>query len=81
MQITDFGMVCTEEGQESLGTVGWQAPEVENAESGKTYDYKCDIFALGLIYIYLLTGDNPYFIEGKIENQLGNKEKIEILCN
>ncbi len=60
-KICDFGL-CTlkEKGCGSLGTTGWQAPELENSRAGEYYDSKVDIFALGLILLHLLNGKNLY---------------------
>lgn len=60
--IADFGLAekYSEKGDylfPKCGTVGYIAPEVY---LGKSYDYKVDIYALGVIMFLLLSGELPY---------------------
>ena len=60
--IADFGL-CTAKERDGtvLGTQGWMAPEIEYM-CGKKYNKKVDVYSLGLIYLQLLTNEQPFNI-------------------
>lgn len=48
-KIGDFGLVTDlNDTDEDVGTIGYTAPEVLN---GKVYDYKADLYSLGIVFI------------------------------
>lgn len=58
------------------GTIGWMAPEVYQSES---YDFKVDIWALGLIFGYTLSGGKHPFGHDPDERQRRIKKQKEIM--
>ena len=70
--ICDFGIakkMTYSRTNTSVGTIEYSAPEVFNINSkGKAkepYDYKCDVWSLGIITHILLTGISPFYSEQK----------------
>jgi len=68
LKLADFGISKALKNDEkdvtntgANGTSGWMAPEIYKKE--KRYDVRVDIFALGLIFSYILTGGNHPFGE------------------
>ena len=72
VKVTDFGLakqVTPTEGQEQpitttltiegspVGTVPYMAPE---QLEGKSVDFRCDIFAFGILLYELVSGSNPF---------------------
>lgn len=66
IKIVDFGLSAFKDEEAhcfvKCGTPGYAAPEVINAVSDKfiTYDTKCDIFSLGIIFFFMISGVMPY---------------------
>jgi serine/threonine protein kinase len=66
IKIVDFGLSAFMDDQPhcfvKCGTPGYAAPEVINSESDThiEYDTKCDIFSLGIIFFFMITGVMPY---------------------
>lgn len=66
IKIVDFGLSAYKDDQPhcfvKCGTPGYAAPEVINSSSESiiTYDTKCDIFSLGIIFFFMITGVMPY---------------------
>lgn len=68
-KITDFGLVKEEKESESqttmlgavIGTPGYMSPE-QRRDSSRV-DKRTDIYAIGAIYYYMLTGDSPAVIK------------------
>ena len=58
---------------ETIGTVYYLAPEVAKRDS---YDYKIDIWALGVIYYEMLAKIPPFFIEDAEEENTEDEEEI-----
>ena len=56
------------------GTPGYIAPEVLNH---KSYDSKCDIFAIGCIIYYLLVGDHLFYNKSDIKMSLLRNSRCE----
>jgi serine/threonine protein kinase len=61
--LADFGIAVTEcelkhEAMTSLGTLAYMAPE--QLQSGATIDVRTDIYALGVVFYELLTGQLPF---------------------
>jgi len=42
-----------------IGTMGWSAPEIQYNSNKNVYTYSSDIFAFGLIILYILFGQQP----------------------
>lgn len=66
IKIVDFGLSAYKDDLPhcfvKCGTPGYAAPEVINSHSDSliTYDTKCDIFSLGIILYFMITGVMPY---------------------
>lgn len=58
------------------GTRGWMAPELDEAER---YDTKVDIFPLGCVFAYTLTGGKHPFGDEVLSRSLRMKNKEEML--
>ena len=81
LKIVDFGLSAYKDDQPhcfvKCGTPGYAAPEVINCTSNSLipYDTKCDIFSLGIIFFFMITGVMPYdgadFMEVMANNKKG----------
>ena len=67
VKIVDFGLSSFVEVDEYLykrcGTPGFVAPEVINADKkdpNLRFSPKCDVFSVGIIFYFMLTGNIPY---------------------
>lgn len=66
IKFIDFGLStfldCENVIYKRCGTPGFTAPEVLNSSSKKplSYDCRCDIYSIGVIFYYLLSGFLPY---------------------
>lgn len=66
IKIVDFGLSAFKDELPhcfvKCGTPGYAAPEVINSASDQIilYDTKCDIFSLGIIFYFMITGVMPY---------------------
>ena len=66
VKLVDFGLATYQDVEEYLfkrcGTPGFVAPEVINAKKGINVKYstKCDVFSVGIIFFFMLTGKIPY---------------------
>jgi serine/threonine protein kinase len=66
LKLVDFGLATYQDVDEYLfkrcGTPGFVAPEVINAKRGANVHYstKCDVFSVGIIFFFMLTGKIPY---------------------
>jgi calcium-dependent protein kinase len=66
LKLVDFGLATYQDVEEYLfkrcGTPGFVAPEVINAKRGANVHYstKCDVFSVGIIFFFMLTGKIPY---------------------
>lgn len=58
------------------GTVGWLAPEL--CGGSETYDFKVDIFPLGCVFAYTLTGGKHPFGKDHFSRQHRITEKMEM---
>ncbi len=66
IKIIDFGLSRTSDGNELSSVVGspyYVAPEVLEGK----YDSQCDIWCIGVIMYFLLSGKPPFFHENKAE--------------
>ncbi len=83
LKLVDFGLATYADIDEYLfkrcGTPGFVAPEVINAAKGANVKYstKCDVFSVGIIFFFMLTGKIPY--DGKdFQEVLDNNKKATI---
>lgn len=83
LKLVDFGLATYADIEEYLfkrcGTPGFVAPEVINASKGANVKYttKCDVFSVGIIFFFMLTGKIPY--DGKdFQEVLDNNKKATI---
>ncbi len=62
VKLCDLGIAAApcEKLDKSVGTPGYAAPEMLLATKKKTYDARCDLFALGVILFVLLGGYHPF---------------------
>ncbi|KAK7245483.1 hypothetical protein RIF29_40329 [Crotalaria pallida] len=79
VKITDFGvsaMLATSMGQRDtfVGTYNYMSPERIN---GRTYDYSCDIWSLGMVVLECAIGRFPYI---QSEDQQGQPSFYELLA-
>ena len=80
IKIVDFGLSAYKDDKDhcfvKCGTPGYVAPEVINCQSASKvpYDTKCDIFSLGIIFFFMLTGVMPYDGEDFMEVLSNNKK-------
>ena len=95
VKLCDYGISkkttnFTEVRTKNKGTKDYMAPEVIELKEGSNYDYKCDLWSLGIIIYELFFGDVPYkginehIILGQIEKKKLNKtndEKLDDLIN
>ena len=74
LKIIDFGLTKTlarqEKTNEAIGTLTYLAPEVF---SHKPYNNKIDIWSIGIILFFLLSGCLPFDDENNDENVIGKK--------
>ena len=74
LKIIDFGLTKTlgydEKTNEALGTITYLAPEVF---THKPYNHKVDIWSIGIILYFLLSGSLPFDDEKLDENIIGKK--------
>lgn len=83
LKLVDFGLATYADVDEYLfkrcGTPGFVAPEVINAKKGVNVHYspKCDVFSVGIIFFFMLTGTIPYDGED-FEEVLENNKKAVI---
>ena len=61
IKLTDFGFACKfdpkEELEKHLGTVQYMAPEVQKSHK---YNEKADVWSVGVIACFLVSGQNPF---------------------
>jgi calcium-dependent protein kinase len=86
LKLVDFGLATYQDVDEYLfkrcGTPGFVAPEVINAKRGANVHYstKCDVFSVGIIFFFMLTGKIPY--DGAdFQEVLDNNKKATINFN
>ena len=74
VKITDYGLSKTYENNKNFetftGTLEYIAPEILK---GKEYDYKCDLWSLGIIIYLLYFRENPF--RGCTQNSILSKLK------
>jgi serine/threonine protein kinase len=56
-----------------VGTIATMAPEILDGEGKNEYNYKCDLWSIGIIVYRLLFKESPY--HGLTENAILNKIK------
>jgi GH18 family chitinase len=67
--VLDFGIATSADGEstagaESMGTVGWRAPEVQR---GEPVTVAADVFGWGLLVAYAATGRHPFARDGEAD--------------
>lgn len=82
--VTDFGIAVStgevvDDAGQFRGTVAFMAPEQFSGGSGQ-YSQSSDLFALGTILIWLLTGEIATLRDGRRLLGQGLEERIEALC-
>jgi calcium-dependent protein kinase len=84
IKIVDFGLSSFIDVEEYLfkrcGTPGFVAPEVINADKtdpNLKFSSKCDVFSVGIIFYFMLTGKIPYDGES-FHDVLANNKKASI---
>lgn len=84
LKIVDFGLSSFIDVEEYLfkrcGTPGFVAPEVINADKNDPnlkFSSKCDVFSVGIIFYFMLTGKIPYDGES-FHDVLANNKKADI---
>jgi calcium-dependent protein kinase len=87
IKIVDFGLSTFIDVEEYLfkrcGTPGFVAPEVINAnktDPNLRFSSKCDVFSVGIIFYFMLTGKIPYDGES-FHDVLANNKKADIDFN
>lgn len=77
--LADFGLAChVEKSSYSIhkcGTPGYIAPEILNVKDlSSSYDTKCDIFSLGILFYNMMTGKLPYLAKNQNELLIQNSK-------
>lgn len=75
--LCDFGIAkrlhsLTQRTNTLVGTLEYSAPEIFDHKNPTSYNYKCDMWSLGVIVYILCSGISPFFSENK---QVGSKKK------
>ena len=75
MKLSDYGcskrlISLSKNCHSHSGTVPYMSPEILN---GEEYNYKCDLWSIGIIIYRLIFGNTPY--KGKTENAILNNIK------
>lgn len=83
IKIVDFGLSSFVEVDDYLfkrcGTPGFVAPEVINADKNDPnlrFSPKCDVFSVGIIFFFMLTGEIPYDGEDFQDVLINNKKAV-----
>ena len=62
-KIADFGLATRKKSYAGFGTFAYAAPEVFDRTKESMTDYKlADVWSLGMIYYFMITGRPPYTI-------------------
>ena len=84
IKLIDFGLSASMEESSHIfktcGTVGFMAPEVflqKESDEVLNYNYKSDIFSLGIIFFCMIFGKHPFY--GKTVNDSLQKNKAAII--
>ncbi len=59
---------------EFMGTVAWASPE---QIAGESVDMRSDVYSLGVVLFYLLTGRFPYAVGGSLSQVIANIQSVE----
>eukprot|EP01083_Nonionella_stella_P020843 57814_1 len=81
-QIIDYGLMMNqidakEDRHRYKGTRGWTSPETVPESNENTYSFANDIWALGLIIIYILCKTQPYTLTAYEQTTLCNKDRYQ----
>lgn len=77
LKIADFGWACEKKSRSCVGTCHYNAPEMIN---NQVYDYKSDIWSMGIVFFELLYKKRPFKGEGK--NRKEKEKKTErLICH
>jgi len=62
-KLADFGMTKSGSLHTMLGTPEFMAPEVRGVQkSGMCYDYRCDVWSMGITFYFALIGEYPFLL-------------------
>ena len=70
LKLIDFGLATTKKDKKSVGTPSFMSPEMLNGESCP----KSDIWAVGIIVYYMLTGNYPFTLDNNLYENIKNKD-------
>merc|ERR1719266_1168953 len=74
-KLIDFGLLlnlkqCRDKGMRYKGTRGWTPPETNPYSNNNRYSESKDIWALGLLILYIVLGQQPYTTTGYEQQEL-----------
>ena len=70
LKLIDFGLATTKKDKKSVGTPSFMSPEMLNGESCP----KSDIWAVGIIVYFMLTGEYPFTLDNHLYENIKNKD-------
>ena len=70
LKLIDFGLATTKKDKKSVGTPSFMSPDMLNGESCP----KSDIWAVGIIVYFMLTGEYPFTLDNHLYENIKNKD-------